>query len=81
MRVKDATHWRPWFAWRPVHIADRWIWLEWVERRNWMSRHAPEGEYRLWHNAPGIRAAAVRQAAAAMLVVAFAVMMVVVWNR
>lgn len=25
--------WKPWFAWRPVHIVSGWVWLERIERR------------------------------------------------
>lgn len=32
-------HWTPWFAWRPVKVGwwppdQRWVWLEWVERKD-----------------------------------------------
>ena len=29
-----AYYWHRWFAWHPVKIGHRWIWLEWVHRRN-----------------------------------------------
>lgn len=27
--------WHRWFAWHPVQIDDRWVWLEHVERKLW----------------------------------------------
>jgi hypothetical protein len=33
-RARDKrSEWRPWFAWRPVEIDGRSVWLEFVERR------------------------------------------------
>ena len=32
-KARPFSEWNRWFAWRPVHIADEWVWLEWVERR------------------------------------------------
>jgi hypothetical protein len=30
----DYRQWyKPWFAWRPVMISGRWVWLEWIECR------------------------------------------------
>ena len=33
MEIKDDNPvWHDWFAWRPVRIGDRVVWLEWVRR-------------------------------------------------
>ena len=29
----DLTRWAEWFAWHPVKVDGRWVWLETVERR------------------------------------------------
>jgi hypothetical protein len=29
----DPQVWHPHFAWRPVEVGDKKVWLEWVERR------------------------------------------------
>lgn len=34
--------WQSWFAWRPVKTVDfEWVWLERVERCQYMERHIP----------------------------------------
>lgn len=40
----DTEQWHAWFAWRPVKIAGKWVWLETIERRSvWIACH-PCGE-------------------------------------
>lgn len=29
--------WHKWFAWHPIKIGNKTIWLEYVERRKWLS--------------------------------------------
>lgn len=31
--AKDRYAWHDWFAWAPVKIRGKWVWLEWVERQ------------------------------------------------
>ena len=33
----DEWHkpWRRWFAWRPVRVGDKIVWLEYIEREGW----------------------------------------------
>ena len=36
---KGFLEWHPWFAWRPVQLADdTWVWLERVQRRRYVSK-------------------------------------------
>jgi hypothetical protein len=28
----DTLKWHRWFAWRPVPVGDKYVWLEWIER-------------------------------------------------
>jgi hypothetical protein len=30
---RDNEDWHKWFAWRPVVVDGRWVWLETVERK------------------------------------------------
>ena len=41
--------WRRWFAWYPVlaQDGDEWIWLEWVERREYVSVGGGGYDYRV----------------------------------
>lgn len=35
--VSYLLSYRPWFAWKPVRVRGRWVWLRWVRRRmDWM---------------------------------------------
>lgn len=36
-RYKDPhpLGWHKWFAWHPVSVNDKWVWLETVERNGW----------------------------------------------
>lgn len=33
-----SASWQRWFAWRPVHIIDRWYWLTYVARDQWTNK-------------------------------------------
>jgi hypothetical protein len=44
---KRIQEWHPWFAWRPVRLADHDCrWLEIVERKAWYRSSFPDWEYR-----------------------------------
>lgn len=34
MNVKDENNWRPWFAWHPVNVDGKFVWL----KRIWCCR-------------------------------------------
>jgi hypothetical protein len=33
-RKTEPSPWKPWFAWRPVTIHGKWVWLRKIYRRN-----------------------------------------------
>ena len=52
---QDAAEWHVWFAWRPVHTANRWVWLECVERRSHLAVRMRGDPGLAWVYAHGFR--------------------------
>ena len=61
-RLLDGGWWHKWFAWHPVKIKHRWVWLQLVQRQSiWWFCFGSCGfdtNYRFLHNTTGQRSAA-----------------------
>lgn len=46
--MKRHKEWRGWFAWRPVIINDKIVWLEWIERSFELHYNSSYIPYWIW---------------------------------